>query len=47
MMFSAMTRAKRQLVVIGDSDTVSKGSAYLKAWMQWLEEHALVKVAEI
>ncbi|ORY76944.1 AAA domain-domain-containing protein [Leucosporidium creatinivorum] len=42
----AMTRPKRQLVVIGDSETVSKGSGYLKRWMQWLEENAWVQVPE-
>ncbi|KDE05274.1 hypothetical protein MVLG_04306 [Microbotryum lychnidis-dioicae p1A1 Lamole] len=42
----AMTRPKRQLVVVGDSATVKKGSAYLKDWMEWLEENALVKIPE-
>ncbi|KAI4704425.1 hypothetical protein J4E81_001491 [Alternaria sp. BMP 2799] len=36
----AMTRPKRHLCVIGDSDTISKGSKFLKAWMQHLEDHA-------
>lgn len=36
----AMTRPKRHLCVIGDSDTISKGSHFLKAWMAFLEEHA-------
>jgi DNA polymerase alpha-associated DNA helicase A len=39
-----MTRPRRHLVVVGDSETVGKGSAYLKQWMAWLEEEALVKV---
>lgn len=39
----AMTRAKRQLVVVGDSETVSAGGAYLKAWMEWLDERAVVE----
>ncbi|SCV73933.1 BQ2448_6363 [Microbotryum intermedium] len=42
----AMTRPKRQLVVVGDSSTVKQGSAYLKNWMEWLEENALVKIPE-
>lgn len=42
----AMTRPKRQLVVVGDSSTVSKGSGYLKRWMEWLEESAWVQVPE-
>ncbi|KAA1102394.1 hypothetical protein PGTUg99_032642 [Puccinia graminis f. sp. tritici] len=41
----AMTRAKRHLTVIGDSDTLSKGGDFLKNWMNWLEDHAEVRVA--
>jgi len=41
----AMTRARRQLCVVGDSDTVGKGSKYLKEWMEWLEENADVRYA--
>ncbi|KAJ4376240.1 hypothetical protein N0V83_001523 [Neocucurbitaria cava] len=36
----AMTRPKRHLCVVGDSDTISKGSKFLKAWMGFLEENA-------
>ena len=36
----AMTRAKRSLTVVGDSETVKKGSAFLRGWMAFLEEHA-------
>ncbi|KAL1601246.1 hypothetical protein SLS59_005399 [Nothophoma quercina] len=36
----AMTRPKRHLCIVGDSDTISKGSAFLKQWMEYLEEHA-------
>lgn len=36
----AMTRPKRHLCVIGDSDTVGRGSKFLKRWMEFLEEHA-------
>lgn len=42
----AMTRPRRQLVVVGDSGTVAKGSTFLKKWMDWLEENADVRVAE-
>ncbi|KAK4049864.1 hypothetical protein OIV83_003920 [Microbotryomycetes sp. JL201] len=42
----AMTRPRRQLIVIGDSSTVGKGSGYLKQWMRFLEEHAFVQVPE-
>ena len=41
----AMTRAKRQLCVVGDSSTVGKGSKYLKSWMDWLENNADVRYA--
>ncbi|GAB7365747.1 hypothetical protein MBLNU230_g7082t1 [Neophaeotheca triangularis] len=36
----AMTRPRRQLCVVGDSETVAKGSKFLKEWMDFLEEHA-------
>jgi DNA polymerase alpha-associated DNA helicase A len=39
----AMTRAKRQLVVVGDSETVGKGGKYLREWMEWLEGNAVVE----
>lgn len=42
----AMTRARSQLVIVGDSETVSKGSKYLKDWMNWLEENAAVRMAD-
>jgi DNA polymerase alpha-associated DNA helicase A len=41
----AMTRAKRQLCVVGDSGTVGKGSKYLREWIGWLEENADVRWA--
>ncbi|KAI5889355.1 P-loop containing nucleoside triphosphate hydrolase protein [Schizophyllum commune H4-8] len=39
----AMTRAKRQLCVVGDSGTVAYGGTYLKEWLAWLEAHADVR----
>ncbi|KAK3178553.1 hypothetical protein OEA41_000690 [Lepraria neglecta] len=36
----AMTRPKRQLCAIGDSETVGKGSEFLKKWMEHLEGEA-------
>ncbi|KAJ9501661.1 hypothetical protein LTR96_006346 [Exophiala xenobiotica] len=36
----AMTRPKRHLCVIGDSETVSRGSQFLKRWMKFLEDNA-------
>ncbi|KAI9664894.1 MAG: hypothetical protein M1821_006342 [Bathelium mastoideum] len=35
----AMTRPKRHLCVIGDSETVGRGSRFLARWMAFLEEH--------
>lgn len=48
----AMTRAKRQLVVIGDADTIgevpagasSPARTFLQAWMEHLHTHALVEM---
>ena len=41
-----MTRAKRHLCVVGDSETVGKDKkGYLGKWMGWLEEHAEVRFA--
>lgn len=39
----AMTRAKRMLVVVGDSETVGKGGEYLRNWMDWLDQNAVVE----
>ncbi|KAI1390223.1 DNA helicase [Hypoxylon trugodes] len=36
----AMTRPKRSLVVIGDAETVRRGSKFLNNWMNWLENNA-------
>ncbi|KAI9724705.1 MAG: hypothetical protein M1828_003574 [Chrysothrix sp. TS-e1954] len=36
----AMTRPRRQLCVVGDSETVGKGGGFLKGWMAFLEEQA-------
>ncbi|KAM0123736.1 hypothetical protein ACHAPC_007965 [Botrytis cinerea] len=36
----AMTRPRRSLTIIGDSETVSRGSKFLKRWMDFLEENA-------
>lgn len=41
----AMTRAKRQLCVVGDSETISSaGDEYLRKWMTYLEEHACIEL---
>ncbi|CAH0049424.1 unnamed protein product [Clonostachys solani] len=36
----AMTRPKRSLTVIGDSETIKRGGNFLKRWMEFLEENA-------
>lgn len=36
----AMTRPKRHLCVIGDGETVAKGSPFLRAWVEYLEAEA-------
>lgn len=36
----AMTRPKRHLCVVGDSETVGQGSSFLKRWMKFLEDNA-------
>lgn len=43
----AMTRPRRHLCVIGDSETVSRGSRFLKAWMQHLDEHADLRYPDL
>ncbi|KIX96336.1 uncharacterized protein Z520_08114 [Fonsecaea multimorphosa CBS 102226] len=43
----AMTRPKRHLCVIGDSETVSRGSPFLKRWMKFLEDHADLRYPNI
>lgn len=47
----AMTRAKRQLVVVGDAETMAGSSqdqsasrVYLRAWIEHLHSHALVEM---
>ena len=36
----AMTRPRRHLCIVGDSETVGHGSSFLGKWMKFLEEHA-------
>ncbi|KAL9108005.1 MAG: hypothetical protein Q9187_008353, partial [Circinaria calcarea] len=43
----AMTRPKRHLCVIGDSETVSRGSQFLKRWITFLEENADLRYPDI
>ena len=43
----AMTRPKRHLCMIGDAETVSKGSAFLKRWMGFLEAEADLRYPDV
>ncbi|KAK4648438.1 uncharacterized protein QC761_110050 [Podospora bellae-mahoneyi] len=43
----AMTRPKRSLTVIGDSETIKKGSKFLKKWMEFLEENADLRYPDL
>ncbi|EED19166.1 DNA helicase, putative [Talaromyces stipitatus ATCC 10500] len=43
----AMTRPKRHLCVCGDSETISKGSKFLKNWIGFLEEHADLQYPDV
>ena len=43
----AMTRPKRHLCVIGDSETLSKGNGFLKRWMKYLEDNADLRFATL
>ncbi|KAF2154048.1 DNA helicase [Myriangium duriaei CBS 260.36] len=43
----AMTRPRRHLCVVGDSETVSRGGKFLKLWMEFLEEHADLRYPDI
>lgn len=42
-----MTRPRRQLCVIGDSETVGRGSGFLKRWMAFLEDKAEVRYLDV
>ncbi|QPH01675.1 hypothetical protein C2857_005878 [Epichloe festucae Fl1] len=43
----AMTRPKRSLTVIGDSETVKRGSHFLKKWMEFLEDEADLRYPDV
>lgn len=43
----AMTRPKRSLTVIGDSETASRGSKFMKKWMTFLEENADLRYPDL
>ena len=39
----AMTRAKRHLCVVGNSETLSKNDVFLRSWTEFLNDHADVR----
>ncbi|KAK1755349.1 P-loop containing nucleoside triphosphate hydrolase protein [Echria macrotheca] len=43
----AMTRPKRSLTVIGDSETVKRGSKFLKKWIEFLEDNADLRYPDV
>ncbi|KAI4760406.1 DNA helicase [Aureobasidium sp. EXF-3400] len=43
----AMTRPKRHLCIVGDSETVGRGSKFLKSWMEFLEENADLRYPDV
>ncbi|KAI5200916.1 DNA helicase [Aureobasidium subglaciale] len=43
----AMTRPKRHLCIVGDSETVGRGSKFLKSWMEFLEENADLRYPDL
>ena len=43
----AMTRPRRQLCVIGDAETVGRGSGFLKRWMEFLEVEADLRYPDV
>ncbi|KAM7208050.1 P-loop containing nucleoside triphosphate hydrolase protein [Naviculisporaceae sp. PSN 640] len=43
----AMTRPKRSLTVIGDSETVKRGSKFLSRWMTFLEDNADLRYPDL
>ena len=43
----AMTRPRRQLCVIGDAETVGRGSGFLKRWMEFMEQEADLRYPDV
>ncbi|KAM0280751.1 hypothetical protein ACHAQH_003921 [Verticillium albo-atrum] len=43
----AMTRPKRSLTVVGDSETAKRGSTFLRRWMEFLEENADLRYPDV
>lgn len=43
----AMTRPKRHLCIVGNSETISRGSKFLKEWVKWGEDNAYIQFPDI
>ncbi|KAK9448040.1 P-loop containing nucleoside triphosphate hydrolase protein [Limtongia smithiae] len=43
----AMTRPRRYLCVIGDSETLSRGSKFLKNWVDWAMDNAEIQYPDV
>ncbi|KAK7530517.1 P-loop containing nucleoside triphosphate hydrolase protein [Phyllosticta paracitricarpa] len=43
----AMTRPKRSLCVVGDSESVGRGGKFLKRWMEFLQENADLRYPDV
>lgn len=43
----AMTRPKRHLCVIGNTNTIERGSKFLKAWVGWSEDNSMLEFPDI
>ncbi|KAK9320640.1 P-loop containing nucleoside triphosphate hydrolase protein [Lipomyces orientalis] len=43
----AMTRPRRYLCVIGDTETLSKGSTFLKGWVDWAMDYAEIRYPDV
>ncbi|KAK9255956.1 P-loop containing nucleoside triphosphate hydrolase protein [Lipomyces tetrasporus] len=43
----AMTRPRRYLCVIGDTETLSKGSTFLKGWVDWAMDNAEIRYPDV
>ncbi|KAK9493790.1 P-loop containing nucleoside triphosphate hydrolase protein [Lipomyces doorenjongii] len=43
----AMTRPMRYLCVIGDTETLSRGSKFLKAWVDWATNYADIRYPDV
>ncbi|KAK9461466.1 P-loop containing nucleoside triphosphate hydrolase protein [Lipomyces oligophaga] len=43
----AITRPRMYLCIIGDSETLARGSKFLKAWVKWAEDNAEIEYPDV